>query len=196
MIEMSRRGALETRPGVSRRTTMKRPVARCLKAISASASAFACTVALAQVLNSPPVPGELRARGTPAIATGPVPLLLTPAANFRINIPVAEAYAQDFRWSAPRGPTPEHYVLCVVVDPRTDCPGSSDFVTALVTRPPSTFTQFRLMLPATFHRKTLYWTVAACGAGYGPSASTLLRPNDRYARCAWAPRRKLDALVP
>jgi hypothetical protein len=66
-----------------------------------------------------------------------------------------------------------------------------------VAQRPSTFTQVRLMLPATFHGKTLYWTVAACGTGYGGlRASTVLNPGDRDARCSWAPRRELNALVP
>lgn len=178
---------------------MRRPVARRLQAASAIAIAFASTVATAQVVNPslPPQAGHptTPGHGMPGTATSlPVPALLTPAADLQIRTPIAASYTQSFSWDAPRnGPAPEHYVLCLALSPSVEC-AAGNSPAASVNDLASSMTTAQLTFPAAFHDRTLYWTVAACGAGYGGlSVSTVRNPGGRYARCSWAPWRKLDA---
>jgi hypothetical protein len=177
---------------------MKRPVARRLRAVSAITCAFACTAALAQIVNpSPGQPGQptMPGHGMPGTATSlPTPTLLAPAADLQIRTPIASTHSQAFSWSAPRNaPVPERYVLCVALSNNANCNGDSN-AERVVVETPSTMTQYLSSLPSAFNDKMIYWTVAACGAGYGGSnVSTVLNPGGRYANCTWAPRRKLDA---
>jgi hypothetical protein len=163
---------------------------------SVIASAFVCTVATAQVVNPslPPQSGQptMPGHGMPGgRQTLPVPTLLTPAADVQIRTPIAASYTQSFSWSPPgNGPVPERYVLCVALSPSVECAAGNSLGKEQVS---SLLTQAQLTFPAAFHDRTLYWTVAACGAGYGLPASAVLNPVDPYARCSWAPWRKLDA---
>jgi hypothetical protein len=176
---------------------MKRPVARRrLRAVGVIASALACTAALAQVVN-PSLPGQSVMPGqgiAPGNQTLPAPTLLTPVADLQIRTPIASTHSQAFSWSPPRNaPVPERYVLCAALSPSADCNGDSN-AERVVVETPSTMTQYLTSLPSAFNDKVIYWTVAACGAGYGgANVSTALNPGGRYARCTWAPRRKLDA---
>jgi hypothetical protein len=167
--------------------------------ISAIASALACTAALAQIVN-PSLPGQsgqptMPGQGMPGgHQTLPAPQLLTPVADAQIRTAIANSHSQHFNWSPPRNaPAPERYVLCVVLSPSADCAGDSN-ASRSTTETPSMLTSYQVSLPTAFNDKVMYWTVAACGTGYGGVAlNTVGNPNDRYARCTWAPKRKLDA---
>jgi hypothetical protein len=155
--------------------------------ISAIASALACTAALAQIVN-PSLPGQsgqatMPGQGMPGgHQTLPAPQLLTPVADAQIRTAIANSHSQHFNWSPPRNaPAPERYVLCVVLSPSADCAGDSN-ASRSTTETPSMLTSYQVSLPTAFNDKVMYWTVAACGTGYGGVAlNTVGNPNDRYA---------------
>jgi hypothetical protein len=123
--------------------------------------------------------------GGPNLGSGPAPALVMPAPGAQIQTHPSNSVPLMFRWSAPSGaPAPQRYRLCVT-ESGTSCgaPNAAVYEAGQVT-------QYQAQIPPRFHDKSLQWSVAACGPGYG---GTFARVGATNTDCNWSQGRALNA---
>src|SRR5690606_28631510 len=93
---------------------------------------------------------------------GTPPSLVEPAVDAHIGTQASRSTPVLFRWNAPSGsPAPQRYRLCIAEE-NVSCNASAAAIYEV-----GAVTQYQAQVPPRFHDKTLQWSVAACGPGYG-----------------------------